>query len=84
MFMNHIENIGWIQSLDFTESDIDYNIAKDFGQVRIETMEKYYQALEISTQPIDNIKNRILRSLYLAFHLKQQIGSRFTCQKKWQ
>ena len=38
MFMNHIKNMGWITYLVFTKSDTDYNIAKDFGQVRIETI----------------------------------------------
>ena len=38
MFMNHIKNMGWIISLVFTESDTYYNIAKDFGQVKIETI----------------------------------------------
>ena len=56
MFTNHIKNMGWITSLIFTESGTDYNIAKDFGQVRIDTIEKDYQALEIATQPTDNIK----------------------------
>ena len=63
-FMNHIENMGWITSLVFTESGIDYNIAKDFGQVRIETTETDYQALEISTQPTDNIKKLKFSGLY--------------------
>ena len=45
MFMNHIENMVWITSLVFTESGTDYNIAEDFGQVRIETIEIDYQAL---------------------------------------
>ena len=45
MFMNHIENMGWITSLIFTESGTDYNIAKYFGQVKIDTVEIDYQAL---------------------------------------
>ena len=45
MFMNQIENMGWITSLVFTESGIDYSIAKDFGQVKIETIEIDYQEL---------------------------------------
>ena len=45
MFMNHIENMGWIASLVFTESGTDYNIAKYFGQVKIDTVEIDYQAL---------------------------------------
>ena len=45
MFMNHIENMGWITSLIFTESGKDHNIAKDFGQVKIETIETDYLAL---------------------------------------
>ena len=35
MFVNHIENMGWITSLIFAKSGTDYNIAKDFGQVKI-------------------------------------------------
>ena len=49
MFMNHIKNMGWITSLIFTESGKDHNIAKYFGQVKIETIETDYQVLEIST-----------------------------------
>ena len=64
MFMNHIENMGWITSLVFTESGTDYNIAKDFGQVKIETIEIDYQALEIATQPTDIIKKLKFRGLY--------------------
>ena len=55
MLMNHIKNMGCITSLVFTKSGTDYNIAKDFGQVRIYTIEKYYQDLEIFTKPTDYI-----------------------------
>ena len=64
MFMNHIKNMGWITSLVFAESLTDYNIVKDFGQVKIETIEKDYQALVISTQPTDNIKKLKFRGLH--------------------
>ena len=57
MIMNHIQNMGWIIFLVFTESGTDYNIAKDFGQVIIETIEIDYQSLKIFTLPTDNIKN---------------------------
>ena len=43
--MNQIKNIGWITSLVFTESGTDYNIAKDFGRVKIDTIETDYQDL---------------------------------------
>ena len=56
MFMNHIKNMVWITFLVFTESVTNYSIAKDFQQVRIETIYTDYQALEIATQPTDNIK----------------------------
>ena len=42
MFMNHIENMGYITSLVFPESGTYYNIAKDFEQVRIETIDTDY------------------------------------------
>ena len=64
MFMKHIKNMGGITSLVFTESGTDYNIAKDFVQVRIETIETDYQALEISTQPTDNTNNFKFCGLY--------------------
>ena len=67
MFMNHIKDMGWITSLVFIESGTGYNIAKDFGQVIIETIETYYQALEISIQPTDNIKKLKFRGLYTWF-----------------
>ena len=67
MFMNHIENMGWITSLVFTESGTDYNIAKDFGQVRIQTIDTDYQALEIANQPTDNIKNSNYATSTLGF-----------------
>ena len=57
MFMDYIENMGWITSLVFTKSGTDYNIAKDFGKFRIEMIDTDYQDLEIATQPTDNIKN---------------------------
>ena len=56
MLMNHIENMGFIISLVFIESGTDYNIAKYFGQFKIERIEIDYQALEIATQPTDTIK----------------------------
>ena len=62
--MNHVKNMGWITSLAFTKSGTNYNIAKDFLQVIIETIEKYYQALKISTFPTDNIKKLKFRGLY--------------------
>ena len=40
MFMTHIKNMGCITSLVFTKLGIDYNTAKDFGEVRIGTIEK--------------------------------------------
>ena len=57
IFMNYIKNMGLITSLVFTESGTYYNIEKYFGQSRIETIETDYQALKITTQPTDNIKN---------------------------
>ena len=57
MFKNHIKNMGWITSLVF-------NIAKYFGQVKLETIDKDYQALEIATQLTDNIKKLKFRGLY--------------------
>ena len=48
MFMDHIENMGRITSLVLAKVDTDYNIAKDFGQFRIETIETDYKDLEIS------------------------------------
>ena len=57
MFMNHMKNMGWITSLVFTESGTDYNIAKYFGQVRLQTIEKDYQALKISISPLITLKN---------------------------
>ena len=64
MFINHIKNMGLIISLIFTESGTYYNIAKDFVRIRIETIEKDYQTLEISTQPTDNIKKPKFCGLY--------------------
>ena len=64
MFINHIENMGWITSLVFTKSDTDYNIAKDFGQAKIETKETDHQTLKIATQPTDNIKKIKFCGLY--------------------
>ena len=64
IFMNHIKNMGWITSLIFTESGTDYNITKDFGQFKIEALETDYQALEIATQPTDDIKKLKFRGLY--------------------
>ena len=64
MFMNHIENMGWITSLVSTESGTDYNIVNHFGQVKIETIETDYQELEIATQITDNIKKLKFRGLY--------------------
>ena len=64
MFMNHIKDIDWIKSPVFTKSATDYNIAKDFGQVRLDTIQTDYQALEISTLPTDNIKKLKFRGLY--------------------
>ena len=64
MFMNHIKNMGWLTSLVFTESGTDYNIAKGFGEFKIETIKMEYQALELSTSPNYNIKNLKYRALY--------------------
>ena len=45
MFINYIENMDWFTSLVFTKSGTNYNIAKDFGQVKLEMIETEYQAL---------------------------------------
>ena len=65
--MNHIMDTGWNTSLVFTKTGTDYNIARDFRQVKIETIETDYQALEIATQPIDNIKKLKFCGLYTWF-----------------
>ena len=64
LFMNYIENMGWITYLFFTKSGTDYNIAKHFVHVRIETIETDYEDMEIATQPTDNIKKLILCGFY--------------------
>ena len=69
MFMNHIENMGWITSLVFVESGTYYNIANNFRQFRIDSIEIDYQAPEISTQPTDNIKNSNSMASTLGFPL---------------
>ena len=56
--------MGWITSLAFTESGTDYKFAKDFEKVRLETIEKDYQDLEVATQPTDNIKKLKFCGLY--------------------
>ena len=45
MFMNHIENMGWLKSIVFTKSGTDYNTAKDFGKFELEMLETEYQSL---------------------------------------
>ena len=62
--LRHIKNMGWITSLVFTESSTYYRIAKYFGPVIIYTIETYYKALEISTQPTNNIKKLKFRGIY--------------------
>ena len=57
----------WAGSLVFAESGTYYNIVKDFGKVRLETIETEYQAHEISTLRTENIKKHIPRPLQLAF-----------------
>ena len=64
MVMNPIKIMGWFKSLIFTKSGIYYNIAKYFVQVRLETIETEYQALELSTIPTDNIKKLKYCGLY--------------------
>ena len=82
IFMNHIENMGWITSLGFTKSGTDYNIAKDFGQVKIETIETDYQALEIATQPTDNIKKLKFCGLYTwLFNLSDELAQDFLAEE---
>ena len=62
--MNHIKNMGLLTSLVFTKSGTEYNIAKDFGQVKLDTIEIEYQALELSTLTTDNVKKIKYRGLY--------------------
>ena len=64
IFMNHIKDMSWLTSLVLTESGTDYNTAKYFGQVKLETIEAGYQALELSTSHNNNIKNLKYRGLY--------------------
>ena len=62
--MNHIKNMGCSTSLVFNKSGIDYNIMKDFGKVKLETIDIEYHALKLSTIPTDNIKQLKYRVLY--------------------
>ena len=62
--MNHIENMGWIDALVFNESGTDYNIATDFGQVTLETIETGYQTLEAGNLPQDIVKKLKFRGFY--------------------
>ena len=83
MFMNHIENMVCITSLVFTESGTYYNIAKDFGQVRIETIETDYQYLEFSTLPTDKTKTLKFRGLYTwLFNSRDESAQDFLAGKK--
>ena len=82
MVMNHIENMGWITILIFTKSGTDYNVAKDFGQVKIETIETDYQALEIATQPTDNIKNSNSAASTLGFSTQATNRLKISLPKK--
>ena len=59
--------MGWLTSLVFTESGTDYNIAKDFVQVKLEAIYTEYQALELSNIPTDNNKNSNTASSTLGF-----------------
>ena len=80
MFINHIENMGWVTSLVFTESGTDYNIENYFVRVQLNKIEMEYKALEIATTTNNIINKR--RSLHLDFERKWQIGSRFTSLTK--
>ena len=64
MLMNHIKNMGWLTYIVSTKSVTDYIIAKDFGQVKLETIETEYQNLELSTSPNHNIKKLKYHGLY--------------------
>ena len=64
MFMNHIKNTGWLTSIVFTKSGTDYNIPKDFRQVKLNTIKTEYQAIVIYTSPNDDIKRIKYRSIY--------------------
>ena len=77
MFMNHIENMGWITSLVITESSTDYKIAKGFEEVRLETVETYYQALETSTLTNDNIKKLKFGGLYIGLFNSSDKSSQY-------
>ena len=80
--MNHINNMGWITCLIFIESGTYKNIAKDFGQVIIETIETYYQALEISIQPTDNINKLKFFSLYTwLFNSSDELAQHFLAKE---
>ena len=64
MFMNHIKNMGWLTYLVFAESGTNYNIAKYFGQVKLEMIKTEYQALELLVSPNDNITKLKYCGLY--------------------
>ena len=80
--MNHIENMGWITSLVLTESSTDYSIAKDFGRVRIDTIEIDDQDLEVSTQLTDNIKNSNSAASTLGFSTQVMNRLKISLPKK--
>ena len=82
MFMNHIKNIGWIKSLIFNKSGIYHNIVKAFGKFRIETIEKDYQDLKISSQPTDNIKNSNSAASTLGFSTQAKDRLNISLPKK--
>ena len=64
IFTIDTKNMGWFTSLVFTKLGKGYNIAKDFGHIRLETIETEYQALELSTITTDNIKIIKFRGLF--------------------
>ena len=82
MFMNHIENMGWLASLVFTESVTGYNIAKDFGEIKLETIETECQDLELSTSPNDNIKKIKYHGLYIwIFNSSDKLAQDFLAEE---
>ena len=56
--------MGWLTYIVFAESGKNYNIAKYFGQVKLEAVETEYQALELSVSLNDNITELKYRGLY--------------------
>ena len=57
-FLNHIENMGWQDVMDYTVNNVTKDLSTQFGEVPIEVIEQFHTT--VAAQPTNDTAANVL------------------------